>query len=652
VQEEIRQILSVQKEEFEEKYLGLPTPDGRMGKGKFANLQELLAKCILLWGDLSQGGKEVMIKAIAQALPLYIMGVFKLPMSVCDDLMKLIRDFWWGTERGKRKTHWISWDIMMRSKPHGGMGFRDMRLFNQALLARQAWRLITRPDSLCARVLRAKYYPQGNLIDTVFTGKPSPTWCAIVYGLELLKQGLIWRIGNGESVRIWRDNWIPRETFLKPFSVKGRSRLIRVASLLDENNQWDEALVRRTFQPIDAICILRIKTSARKPEDFVAWQHESNGCFSVRSAYRLGLRLVERDRPAAASSSAPLGDRPIWKKLWKLNVPEKVRIFAWKVLSNGLATEENKRRRHIPVDGSCQICGQGRECSFHALISCPHAAALWATMTEVWPNVQVPGFNGRDDWFEVWLESMDSSVCCRILMIAWRVWYSRNEVTHDKPLPSVEGSRRFIRSYMVSLENVRVMTTEQIIKGKQVVGNEPVLTVPIHPKPAHAVWVAPPVGCLKLNIDGAFVAQTGAAGAGMVLRRSDGTIVLAACRELRLCSSAFEAELLACLEGVQLALNYSVEQVLVESDCLELVKVANEQLRCGSSCGHLVEDLRLRLSDVRFLSFIKIPRTCNAIGHELAKIGMVESRTQVWLGSVPESLKDQTEKDCNSISIN
>ena len=58
----------------------------------------------------------------------------------------------------------------------GGLGFRDYRIFIQALLARQAWRLITKPNSLCARVLKSKYYPNGELEDTVFTGNASPSW--------------------------------------------------------------------------------------------------------------------------------------------------------------------------------------------------------------------------------------------------------------------------------------------------------------------------------------------------------------------------------------------------------------------------------------------------------------------------------------------
>jgi hypothetical protein len=94
------------------------------------------------------------------------MSVFKLPMSVCDDLSRLIQQYWWGVEKGKRKMAWLAWDKMILPKSMGGMGFRDTRAFNQALLAKQAWRLIEHPESLVARLLSAKYCPSGKLVDT------------------------------------------------------------------------------------------------------------------------------------------------------------------------------------------------------------------------------------------------------------------------------------------------------------------------------------------------------------------------------------------------------------------------------------------------------------------------------------------------------
>ena len=104
------------------------------------------------------------------------MSVFKLPASVCDELTRMIRQYWWGVENGKKKMAWMSWDKLRLPKSMGGMGFKDMRAFNQALLAKQAWRLLEFPDSLCSRLLRAKYFPNGNLMDTVFTGNASAVW--------------------------------------------------------------------------------------------------------------------------------------------------------------------------------------------------------------------------------------------------------------------------------------------------------------------------------------------------------------------------------------------------------------------------------------------------------------------------------------------
>jgi hypothetical protein len=94
---------------------------------------------------------------------------------------------------------------MIKPKMQGGMGFKDFRLFNQALLARQAWRILMFPDSLCSQTLKERYFPTGRFEDTVFLGNGSQTWQAIVHGLDLLKQGLIWHIDNWEAVCIWRD---------------------------------------------------------------------------------------------------------------------------------------------------------------------------------------------------------------------------------------------------------------------------------------------------------------------------------------------------------------------------------------------------------------------------------------------------------------
>jgi hypothetical protein len=77
----------------------------------------------------------------------------------------LMRSFWWGSKDGKRRTCWVAWEDMTMPKYMGGLGFRDMELFNLALLARQAWRILQDPGALSARILKAVYFAEGEFLE-------------------------------------------------------------------------------------------------------------------------------------------------------------------------------------------------------------------------------------------------------------------------------------------------------------------------------------------------------------------------------------------------------------------------------------------------------------------------------------------------------
>lgn len=93
-----------------------------------------------------------------------LMGVYKLPSGIIDDIRSMVSRFWWGGSSSQRKVHWRSWESMCERKCLGGLGFRDMAVFNEALLGKKAWRLISDPDSLFGRVMRGKYSPHGDFL--------------------------------------------------------------------------------------------------------------------------------------------------------------------------------------------------------------------------------------------------------------------------------------------------------------------------------------------------------------------------------------------------------------------------------------------------------------------------------------------------------
>lgn len=116
------------------------------------------------------------------------MACFKLPRGLCEHINSIICKFWWRIKEGKRKVAWVSWEVMTRPRYMGGLGFRDLELFNLALLERQAWRVLHDPDSLSTRILKSVYFPNSTILQASLGGHPSQVWRSILGGRDLLAQ--------------------------------------------------------------------------------------------------------------------------------------------------------------------------------------------------------------------------------------------------------------------------------------------------------------------------------------------------------------------------------------------------------------------------------------------------------------------------------
>lgn len=157
--------------------------------------------------------------------------------------------FWWGYKEDTSKIAWMNWKRMGKNQENGGLGYRDLEVFNIALLAKQGWRLVNEPETLVARVFKEKYFPRGDFMHSNLGWRPSFAWRSIWNAKSLVEEGILWKVGNGEKVRIWDDRWIPNtQTHMVQSPISMLDNEAKVSDLINrEVNWWNVPLVESLF---------------------------------------------------------------------------------------------------------------------------------------------------------------------------------------------------------------------------------------------------------------------------------------------------------------------------------------------------------------------------------------------------------------------
>jgi len=436
VKDRVKSYINVRNVVVQANYLGMPSWVGRSPTSTFNFLPERMWRKIRGWNDrpLSRAGKEVMFKSVIQAIPIYVMSCFRLPAAICDKMRTTISNHWWGIEEGKKKMHWRSWEWLTAPKAMGGMGFRDMQIFNQAMLGKQAWRILTVPNSLCARVLKGRYFPCCSFWDASQPRSSSFTWRSIMYGKELLMKGIIWRVGDGRTIRITRDYWVNDSSMLKPIvSISDNSN---VYSLIDgAAGSWNEEMVRACFNEDDAEKILQIPLCHTPCEDFPAWLHTKSGIYTVKSAYFLArlesfhVFLGENGRGETSDQSKISKS---WKRLWAIQAPPKMKIVLWRMAHDCLPTGSQLKKRHILDFDACCFCGR-EETVEHVFFMCQFASEIWRQVRKCFNiNYKMHASANIRHWLFDFLEAAEDHEATVFAITVWHIWESRNAVRNGE----------------------------------------------------------------------------------------------------------------------------------------------------------------------------------------------------------------------------
>jgi ribonuclease HI len=623
--EQIQGVAGIPSNQRYDTYLGLPALVGRSRTSTFKSIKERVWKRLQDWKlkFLSTAGKEILLKAVIQAIPTYCMGVFRIPKALCKEINSLMMRFFWGHKENEKRIHWMSWNKMGISKKHGGMGFRDLVCFNKALLAKQIWRLWKNPDSLIARIMKAKYYPKCSVLEASLGNRPSFAWRSIQGASDLIKGGLIWRVGNGKKVRIWKDKWLPTpSTYMMQSPPLILDPNATVSQLVDaETKGWNFVLLERLFSREEIISIQSVPLSITNQEDALIWRGTKKGIFTVRSAYFLEK---EREMATKPEGSSRTRQSSIWKLIWQQQMPNAEKHFLWRACHEILPTKANLCTRKVLLEPRCPICEREEETVVHALWQCPAARDVWSA-----GNIKFQKSNHGGQTFLQVAEDMvsicDQKEFAYFVSIARRIWLRRNEKIHG-------GG--FLHP------NTLVQQATQAVDLFNQVGDETVVKESAAGVPTPTPWKHPPVGWFKANWDAGVNHKTGRVGLGAIIRDHQGRMWAAKSMTQKGSLDPIAAETIAATMAAKLCKEMGIRQVLLEGDAKEVVEAVKSHLPDESATGHLTADLRVALSLIPVWEVGHVRRVSNNVAHVLASLALREDIDRVWLYDPPDCIRE------------
>lgn len=150
-----------------------------------------------------------------------------------------------------------------------------------------------------------------------------------------------------------------------------------MSDLIDmELHWWRKELMMFLFHTEDTEAICRISLSRRDVPDKIMWLKNTKGLFLVKSAYGVAMQ-VRRGEGWIENSSGCIG-KQVWRALWKLRIPNKVKVFGWRACLEILPTRMNLARRKVVVDNICLNCTRFPKTAIHALWNCEVAKDVWS----------------------------------------------------------------------------------------------------------------------------------------------------------------------------------------------------------------------------------------------------------------------------------
>lgn len=395
---------------------------------------------------LSRARRLTLIKYVLLAIPVFWAALTWVPKGVLEKIRRIFSRFLWAGSKENTVLPWVASEKVARPKYWGGWGIKSLPDFNLSLAAKSGWRLI-KMENLWTRVVKGKYIDPTPLEEWIRNpdknkNNVSVIWKATVESFKVIEQGLAWKIGNGEKIKIGKDPWVGcNENYALPPGLaqhledKGILFLSQVEKT-GHSTIWGQAWKNEEDLELEhrwrnewRVFIQELSRSnvrLNNSQDELICVHADSGEYAPKSGYKFIM------------SRKGWGTPKWWpKQLWKLKSPPKSKIIFWCILKSKVPTWDILQSRYMHGPGRCTLCKSEAESINHLFLKCPKTLKIWGeTGNLLNKQLEWEGDNVQEAWKKWWQLYPNGNMHNLPLIISWGVWIARNRsIFQDKETP-------------------------------------------------------------------------------------------------------------------------------------------------------------------------------------------------------------------------
>nr|GEV10586.1 hypothetical protein [Tanacetum cinerariifolium] len=421
IKQQILHILPFKVGKLPVTYLGVPLITKKIGINDCKCLIDIIKARVNSWKNklVSYAGRLQLIASVLASMHIYWASAFRLPKAVIKDIDKVLKGYLWCNgeiSKGKAK---VSWKNVCKPKNEGGLGIKNLGDWNDALLSKHLWNVISNKDSLWVEWINAMRL-KGKCIWTIkHDSNASCGWNQMLDLRDKMRKHVKYKIRDGKSIFLWHDKWWGDSSLcdLIPNEVLQRYNMnnVKVRDMV-RNGKWQwPAEWKRTYPALKSIPVPNFEEGCK---DRVVWKKvmRSNLKFSVNKTW-MDWRIKEETVP--------------WRKVvWFSHYTPKHSFIFWLAILSRLSTQDKLLKWYPGKQMACSLCGTCHDSIGHLFFECPYSSKIWKIMKERMNQQNMP-----DKW-DLIIKRMEELPCNRNIMSILRrvvisaciyyIWSERN----------------------------------------------------------------------------------------------------------------------------------------------------------------------------------------------------------------------------------